>query len=47
MYHECPMCGGQLEVMGTLGNHLASKCRDCGMIVTEPTEESETDETDG
>jgi hypothetical protein len=29
--HECPCCGGPCYVLGSLGNTVHVRCRDCGM----------------
>lgn len=28
---NCPMCGGEVTEMGSLGNRTHYRCRDCGM----------------
>ena len=28
---NCPVCGGQAGVLGSLGNRVHYVCRDCGM----------------
>jgi tRNA(Ile2) C34 agmatinyltransferase TiaS len=31
MDNECSLCGGQLELLGYLGNLAWFRCRNCGM----------------
>jgi|GEM_PF-6466302 len=33
--HQCPMCGGEMEYLGTLGCLAHYRCRDCGMMTNE------------
>lgn len=36
---ECPVCGGELTVLGILGRLLWCRCRNCGMECNLPAEE--------
>lgn len=30
-YYECPVCGGELTVLGVLGRRVHCRCRNCGI----------------
>ena len=32
----CAMCGGQMEILGTLGNTAHGRCRHCGWVEQMP-----------
>ncbi len=46
---ECPACGGDLELLGYLGNLMHCRCRNCGMDCSrqKPPVDIEEDEDDG
>lgn len=31
LFDPCSQCGGELMVLGTLGNRVWARCRDCGI----------------
>jgi transposase-like protein len=33
--HECPICKGEMEYLGTLGCLAHYRCRDCGIMTNE------------
>lgn len=43
---ECSLCGGELTLMGKLGDRSHYRCRSCGMncsAISEPEDEDEDD----
>lgn len=38
---SCGICGGDLMLLGTLGNRVHSRCRSCGMDYNEEAEREE------
>lgn len=40
--HDCPACGGNAVPMGTLGNTLHLRCRDCGIDSSAEAPQSKT-----
>jgi hypothetical protein len=38
---SCSLCGGDLQFLGQLGRLIHSRCRACGMVFNEESEEGE------